>query len=135
MKEITLEATAENIPVVTEFVNDLLEKAGCPPKARMQIDVAIDEIFSNIAHYAYAPHTGMATVQVEAGGEPCAAVLTFVDSGAPHDPLARETPDIHAPLGQRPIGGLGIFLVKQMMDDVRYERRSAHNVLTVVKFF
>lgn len=65
MKELTIPATVENIEKVTEFVNSQLEEINCPIKAKMQIDIAIDELFGNIAHYAYKPETGPATVRVE----------------------------------------------------------------------
>ena len=65
MKELTISATVENIETVTDFVNEQLEALDCPMKAQMQIDIAIDELFGNIAHYAYNPETGSATVRVE----------------------------------------------------------------------
>ena len=83
MKEITLDATIGNIGEVTEFVNRSLEEGGCPMKAQLQIDIAVDELFGNIAHYAYQPETGPATVRIEIMEKPPAAVLTFIDSGVP----------------------------------------------------
>ena len=133
MQELSLEAAVANISTVTDFVNAILEELDCPMKAQLQIDVAIDELFSNIARYAYAPGTGPATVRVETEEDPRAVILTFIDRGTPFDPLAAEDPDITAPAEERSIGGLGVFLVKKTMDDVRYERRDGQNILRITK--
>ena len=133
MQELNPEAAVANISTVTDFVNAILEELDCPMKAQLQIDVAIDELFSNIAKYAYAPGTGPATVRVETEEDPRAVILTFIDRGTPFDPLAAEDPDITAPAEERSIGGLGVFLVKKTMDDVRYERRDGQNILRITK--
>ena len=91
------------------------------------------ELFSNIAQYAYAPGTGPATVRVETEEDPRAVILTFIDRGIPYNPLAAEDPDITAPAEERSIGGLGVFLVKKTMDDVRYEYREGRNILRILK--
>ena len=135
MKEITLAATLENIAAVTDFVNEQLEANACPMKAMMQIDVAIDELFGNIAHYAYAPGTGEATVRVEIQQEPREAVITFLDRGTPFDPLNADTPDITQSAESRPVGGLGIFLVRKTMDDVSYTYQNGQNMLSIRKRF
>ena len=131
--ELTVEATVENIPAVTAFVDERLEALDCPPKAQMQIDVAIDELFGNIAHYAYEHGTGPATVRVDVEQQPLAARITFIDHGKPYDPLAKEDPDVTLSAEERQIGGLGIFMVKKTMDDVKYEYRDGQNILTVKK--
>ena len=133
MKELTLEATLENIPVVAAFLDGQMEAAGCTPKARMQMDLAVDELFGNIAHYAYGAGRGKADVRVEVSGEPAAATITFTDRGMPYDPLAKEDPDVTLPADKREIGGLGIFMTKKMMDSVRYEYRDGRNILTLKK--
>ncbi len=130
--EMTVEATLENIPVVTDFVDQRLEKLDCPAKAKMQIDVAIDELFSNIARYAYDP-SGPATVRVDVDQEPLAVRITFIDHGKPYDPLAKADPDVTLSAEERQIGGLGIFMVKKSMDDVRYQYKDGQNILTVEK--
>ena len=94
MQELNLEAAVANISTVTDFVNAILEELDCPMKAQLQIDVAIDELFSNIAQYAYAPGTGPATVRVETEPDPRAVILTFIDRGMPYDPLAKPDPDV-----------------------------------------
>ena len=133
IKELNIEATIENIPVVTDFVNQELEALDCPPKILIQIDIAIDELFGNIANYAYNPETGPATVQVEVEEDPLAVVITFIDKGIPYDPLAAEDPDVTLSAEERKIGGLGVFLVKQTMDDVTYEYKDGHNILKIKK--
>ncbi|MBO4583944.1 MAG: ATP-binding protein [Clostridia bacterium] len=132
-KEMTIEATLENIPVVTDFVNDELEEFGCPLRARFQIDVAIDELLGNIAQYAYDPETGPATVRVEVEDEPLSVVITFIDHGKPYDPLAKEDPDTTLSVEDRDIGGLGIFVVKQTMDEITYEYKNGQNILRIKK--
>ena len=134
MKELTLPATIENIETVIDFVNGQLEEIKCPLKAQMQIDIAIDELFGNIAHYAYNPETGPATVRVEVTEEPIAVVITFIDRGVPYDPLKKEDPDITLSAEERAIGGLGIFMVKKTMDEVSYAYWDGQNVLTIRKY-
>ncbi len=133
VKEITVEAKAENIPVVTDFVNSELEAVGCPAKEAAQIDVAVDEIFSNIAKYAYETGTGTATVRVGHEKDPRAVTVTFIDEGRPFNPLSVKDPDVSLPAGEREIGGLGLFLVKKTMDSVDYRFRNEKNVLRIRK--
>ena len=134
MKEITIAATVENIDVVTDFVNEQLESRDCPIKAQMQIDIAIDELFGNIAHYAYNPEIGQATVRVEVIEDPLAVVITFIDKGVPYDPLAKTDPDTTLSAEEREIGGLGIYMVKKSMDDIIYEYKDGQNILKIKKY-
>ena len=131
--ELTLEARVENIPAATAFIDQRLEALDCSLKARMQIDVAMDEILSNIANYAYAPGAGGMTVTFAFREETRTAVITFMDRGSPFDPLAAEDPDVTLPAEDRPIGGLGILLVKKTMDLVTYERLDGKNILRIEK--
>ena len=133
MKELTIEATTENSEAVTNFVNEQLESLDCSMKVQMQVDIAIDELFSNIAHYAYNPETGSATVQVEVTEDPLAVVITFIDHGTPYDPLAKEDPNTKLSAEERQIGGLGIYMVKKTMDDVSYEYKDGRNILKIKK--
>ena len=133
MKELTVAATVENIETVTNFVNEQLEAYDCPIKAQMQIDIAIDELFGNIVHYAYNPEVGDATVRVEVTEDPLAVVITFIDNGVPYDPLAKADPDITLSAEERGIGGLGIYMVKKSMDDITYEYKDGQNILTIKK--
>ena len=133
LQELEIEAVTENLAEVQAFVDERLETADCPPKARMQIDVAAEEIFINIARYAYAPGKGKAIVRVEVSEDPITVTITFVDHGIPYDPLAKEDPNISLPAEQREVGGLGIFMTKKIMDDVSYEYRDGQNILTLKK--
>ena len=133
MKELTIAATVENIEVVTDFVNQQLEELACPMKAQMQIDIAIDELFSNIAHYSYNPEIGQATVRVEVVENPLAVTITFIDNGIPYDPLAKKDPDLTLSAEERQIGGLGIYMVKKSMDEITYEYKDGQNILSIKK--
>ena len=131
--ELTVDATVGNIEKVTAFVNGKLEAHGCPLKAQKQIDLAIDELFGNIASYAYNPDVGPATVRVEVEKDPLSVIVTFIDRGKPYDPLKHSDPDVTLSAEEREIGGLGIFLVKKTMDDVSYEYKDGQNILTIRK--
>ena len=108
MKSITVEAKIENVDKVTEFVNEVLEDKECPLKVQMQLDVAIDEIFGNIAYYAYGKGSGNATIQIEMEDNPPKITLIFIDQGTPYNPLENKDPDITLDIEDREIGGLGI---------------------------
>lgn len=133
MKSITVEAKIENVDKVTEFVNEVLEEKECPLKVQMQLDVAIDEIFGNIAYYAYGKGRGNATIQIEMEDNPPKITLTFIDQGIPYNPLESKDPDITLDIEDREIGGLGIFLVKKTMDELSYEYADGQNILTMKK--
>jgi len=102
-------------------------------KAQMQIDLAVEEIFVNIASYAYAPGTGPATIRVGLTDDGSVFVIELIDQGVPYNPLAKEDPDITLSAEERKIGGLGILLTKKSMDDVQYEYANGSNILTLRK--
>ena len=131
--ELVIEAAAERMSEVMEFVERRLEAVDCPPKAQMQIGVAVEEIFVNIAHYAYGTEQGTATVRIEVSKAPVSVTITFMDHGIPYDPLKKEDPDVTLSAEERQIGGLGIFMTKKLMDDVAYEYRDGQNILTLTK--
>ena len=133
MKELTLKAIVENIGRVTEFVDKELEGLGCSVKAKQQINIAIDELFGNIARYAYNPRIGSATVSVDVTQDPLAVTITFTDKGKSYDPLAKEDPDVTLSSEEREIGGLGIYIVKKSMDCVSYEYKDGKNILKIRK--
>lgn len=133
MKELTIAATTENIETVTNFVNEQLEALDCPMRAQIQIDIAIDELFGNIAHYAYNPEVGSATVRVEVSQDPLAVIITFIDKGVPYDPLRNADPNVTLSAEERQIGGLGIYMVKKSMDEISYEYKNGQNILTIKK--
>lgn len=133
MKELTIEATPENVDKVIAFVDAQLDEYGCGMKEQMAIDVAVDELFANIAHYAYNPDVGCATVRVDVLKDPLSVEVTFIDNGKQFDPLAKADPDTTLPIEDRLIGGMGILIVKKSMDMVNYEYKDGKNILTIKK--
>ena len=133
MAELTLQASLEKLDEVLAFVEENMEKNECPMKVVMQVQIAVEEIFVNIAHYAYDSEQGMVTIRVEVGGDPLQVIITFIDQGIPYDPLKKEDPDVTLSAEERKIGGLGIFMVKKSMDDVKYEYTDGKNILTICK--
>ena len=132
MKELTIEAKKENLTDVLAFVDGVMEEEGCPLKAQMKVDVAVEEIFVNIASYAYGEGVGPALIRAgKTAGD--FFEITFVDEGVPYDPTAKEDPDVSLPAEERPIGGLGIFLAFRVMDEVKYEYAEGKNHLTLRK--
>lgn len=134
MKEIAVDAIIENIGVVTEFVEEFLDASGCPMKTKMQLDIAIDELFGNISRYAYKEGIGQATVRIDMEENPKAVCITFIDSGIPYNPLEKLDPDVTLSAEDREIGGLGIFLVKKNMDDMQYTYCEGKNQLLIKKY-
>ncbi len=129
------EAAIENIPAVTEFVETELEKLDFPMKSTMQVCVAIDEIFSNIVKYAYTGKRGPVTLKFIAKEEPRSIYLRFEDEGIPYNPLTNTDPDTSLTAEERSIGGLGIFVVKKTMDDMKYKYENGKNILTIKKLY
>ena len=132
-EEITLIAKPENSNAVKAFVFAQIADYECSPRTAMAIELSLDEIFVNIASYAYADEAGEVTVQVEVEGDPATLSVTFIDHGVPYNPLEKEDPDLSLSVEERQIGGLGIFLVKKKMDVVEYEFRDGQNILTIKK--
>ena len=126
--ELYIEAKPENIDTVLDYVSDKLE--GCPIKIQNQIGIAVDEIFSNISHYAYYPLVGGVAVRVAVGDD---VTVEFEDGGVEYDPMTADDPDITTLPEDREIGGLGIFMVKNIMDSMEYQRNGDKNILTIKK--
>lgn len=135
MKKMTLTAEVNRLDDVLNFINAELEARDVPMKVIMQIDIAVEEIYVNIAHYAYNPAVGEAIVTIDVEEEPPCAVIRFMDGGTPYDPLSRQDPDVTLGVEERKIGGLGIYMVKKSMDDVTYAYENGQNILTIRKLF
>lgn len=135
MEKITVEATVDNLQQIIDFATERLEARDCPIKASMQLELVIEEIFVNIASYAYESATGDATFCMDFAQNPDAVFLTFIDGGKPYNPLEKIDPDITLDVNEREIGGLGIFLVKKNVDEIFYERTDNKNILHMKKFF
>ena len=133
MKELTLKAKPENLNKVLAFVDEELELQGCSVKTQMQIEVAVEELFVNIASYAYAPEVGNATLLLESTDSPHEIRITLMDEGVPYDPLKKEDPDVTLAADERRIGGYGIYIVKKTMDDVVYEHKDGKNITMIIK--
>ena len=134
MREIILKAKEENLGELTAWADEQLEAAGCPANVQLKIDLAIEEIFCNIAAYAYPGTEGDVRVTLELRNDRT-AVLTFCDTGTAFDPLLRKEPDVSLSAEERSIGGLGIFLVRKTMDKVEYVREDGQNILRILKKF
>ncbi|MDR3171843.1 MAG: ATP-binding protein [Treponema sp.] len=141
MQSITVDAVVTNLDTVLNFTAAYLEEADCPLETMIQISIVVEELFVNIANYAYPPyHTqagteAVATITGEVDGDPLGITLQFIDGGVPYNPLEKPDPDITLPAEARAIGGLGIYLVKKMVDTIQYEYREGKNMLTIRKKF
>ena len=133
--ELEISAVRENLPQVIEFAEKILDETDCPMKTRMQITLAIEETFVNIASYAYKEKAGLARVRAEVTEDPRSVVFTFIDNGMPYDPLAKSDPDVTLSADEREIGGLGIFMIKKLMDEIRYTYEDGKNILVMRKRF
>ena len=133
MRELNIAALNENLPEVLKFIGENLEAIGCNPAVSTRIEIAVEEIFSNIANYAYNPETGSASVTVDVCEAPLMVRISFADQGKPYNPLEKENPDVKLKISERRRGGLGIFMTKKFMDHVRYEYKDGKNILTIEK--
>lgn len=133
MKELTVPATLEELNHIQAFIEGELEANDCPMKAVMQISIAVEEIYVNIAHYAYHPEIGEATVRIAVGGDPLQVTIQFLDHGKPFNPLEKQDADTTLSAEERDIGGLGILMVKKSMDAVDYSYEDGKNILTIKK--
>lgn len=135
MKELHIESKLENIEKVTDFINTHLMSENATKNFCSSIDVVIDEIYSNIVNYSKLTEDDKVSVKIEIDGIPKKITIQFVDAGIPYDPLTTKDPNVDAKVEERDVGGLGIFMVKKIMDDVHYEYKDNKNVLTLTKNF
>ncbi|MCL2043588.1 MAG: SpoIIE family protein phosphatase [Treponema sp.] len=131
IKKLILDANIDNLHKAIDFVNEELKQHHCPSALQNDIDMAVEEIFMNIVHYAYAPESG--TVALYVFIEEKEAVIRFEDTGRPYNPLDQADPDLDIAVLNRKIGGLGIFFVHKLMDKIRYVRLDNKNLLTMRK--
>ena len=134
-EELEIEARTDNLDEVLGFLEKHLERWGCPMKVQTKLNIAAEEIYVNITSYAYGGKPGRAVIRLQRTRSPEGVRLTFTDEGVPFDPLARPDPDVTLNAADRSIGGLGIYIVKKSMDEVRYEHRNNRNILTLRKNF
>ena len=133
MEIITVPAESASLETVNTFIQEKLETIDCPKRARMQMQLAVEEIFINISSYAYHPEIGQAEVGVDIDGDPPTVTIRFLDQGRPFNPLEKPDADITLSAQAREIGGLGILLVKKIMDQVDYAYENGKNILTIKK--
>ena len=130
MKELLVEAIPENLSLVLSFVKTELQAHGTEGKLQRQIAIAVEEIFVNIAHYAYNPEIGNAVIRVCIDEE---VSIEFEDNGNPYNPLEKTDPDTTLKAKERRIGGLGVFMVKKIMDSVDYRFENGKNIVKIRK--
>ena len=130
-RTFTIAADIDNLPVVLKNTEDFLEDKGASPKALNQLSIAIEEVFANVAHYAYPPKTGECTIDLNVKDKVFS--ITFTDQGTPYNPLEKDDPDVTLSAEERKEGGLGIFMAKKLMDNIAYEHKDGQNILTLEK--
>lgn len=132
-KSITVPAKREELNNILAFAENEFEAHCFPPKAVMQLNIAIEEIFVNIASYAYGENIGEAEIYIDICDNPLSVSIRFQDSGRPYNPIEKADPDITLNAEERSLGGLGIFMVKKSMDCIEYENKNGKNILTIKK--
>ena len=138
MSELTLQRHLHltndvmEVPRLTDFINDVCQSLGIEEVLTMQLTLAVEEAAVNVMNYAYEPGT-VGTVDLDAEADNGELKIIISDSGVAFDPTQKAEADITLTAEERPIGGLGIFLVRQIMDDVNYRRQDGRNILTLTK--
>ena len=130
MKELLIDAKTENLAAVLEFVESELIDRGCSSRVQTHVAIAVEEVFVNISSYAYRPEVGGVIIRISVDNE---VYIEFEDKGKPYNPLENPDPDTNATLDEREIGGLGIFMVKKIMDTVEYRNEDNKNILIIRK--
>lgn len=131
--EITVFAEVENLKDVNDFLAGKLQGIHCSQQVQMQLEIALEEIFVNIASYAYHPKSGKAKVKLIVDEERKQISIRFEDTGRPYNPLQRGDPDITLGVEEREVGGLGIYMAKKTMDQTAYRYENGKNILTITK--
>lgn len=130
-KEFTIDADVNNVEKVEEITANFLNEVAGEKINPSRVFVVIDEIFSNIAYYAYSGEKGMATIKLDWDNENSLFTITFVDRGIQFDPMKKIDPDVNLSAEERKVGGLGIFIVKRIAKSVKYEYKDGQNMLSV----
>lgn len=131
MKILKIPAADDRLGDINALLEEELESVDCPMRVLMQIQLSVEEVFVNISHYAYGEGKGEAELTLVTA--PGRFTMSFRDWGTPFDPLKKEDADVTLGVEERKIGGLGIFLVKKNMDEVRYTYEDGSNLLTMIK--
>lgn len=133
LKKLIVPARDEELDKVQDFIKAELDANNCSVRTQIQLQIAVEEIFVNIAHYAYESEDGVVEVRLDIGKKARAIEITFIDSGKPYNPLKKPDPDITLSADNRSIGGLGIYMVKRIMDGITYKYKDNRNILTIIK--
>ena len=133
MNKLTVPAKMENLQKVMDFLGDQLDSVDYVMKARLQLELSIEEAYVNIVNYAYGSEEGEVVICCNIGESPLKVTMQFIDYGKPYNPLENEDPDISLNAEEKGIGGLGIFLIKKNVDDIEYKYCEGKNILTIQK--
>ena len=130
MVKKSFKAKKESLPEAMAFLEEQLDKLNVDAKKKMQVSIAVEELFVNIANYSYAAEDGEVEIQID---KDAVLIISLIDSGQPFNPLERKDPDVSAPLEERDIGGLGIYMAKQNADKIEYEYKDGKNIVRIYK--
>lgn len=133
MEYLELQANDDTLYTVLGAIEAHLDENECPDNVKTKILIAVEEIYVNIAHYAYGGKEGEALVQMDVFKDPRRCQVVFKDKGIPYNPLDKKDPELSLSAEEREIGGLGIYMVKQYMDKVEYRYEDGYNILTIEK--
>lgn len=133
MKEMAIDATIENLDSVLDFIGAQMSEKNISEELLNNIKTAAEEIFDNIAQYAYKPSSGAGSAIIRVDFIDKDVIIEFEDGGVPYNPLEKKNPDITIPAMERSIGGLGIFMAKKIMDTIEYKYKKNKNILTMKK--
>ncbi len=133
LKELCIPATLDQLIIVLDSINQLYQEFGFPEKSRMEVTIAAEEIFANIAQYAYDSQGGPVTIRCLVSDDPLHSTVEFIDNGKPFNPLTKIETDITLPANQREVGGLGIYIIKKCIDSIEYRYENNKNILTIKK--
>ena len=130
-EKVTLSSDVRRVPELSAFIRSIAEKLKLDETVAGQVELAVEEAVVNVMNYAYPKGKGFVTIKALSDGQQLRLVI--IDSGVPFDPTAKEKADTSLSAEDRPVGGLGIFLVRELMDSINYERLDERNILTLVK--
>ena len=131
MITLKIEATNKNLDTAIKFIAKQLQKLDCTPEKCLEITVCVEELFINIAQYAYKDNIGYVEIQFEHTDD--VVSIRLIDDGLEFNPLKNADPDVTIPISKQKVGGLGIYMVKRSMDSIDYKRVDNKNILTICK--
>ncbi len=133
MHKLILTAKIENLNKVFDFLDAQLSSLAYNMKAKLQLELSIEEAYVNISKYAYTSDKGEVEILSSVDEDPLQITVQFVDSGIPYNPLKTEDPDLFTDTEEKELGGLGIFLIKKNVDNIKYKYHNGKNILTLQK--